>query len=477
MSAPDTSALSQPQAPAPMPAPEPTDQSPAAPGTTPSPAPAGPTPSVPVWRQIVMGALEGAAGATGQKHFGGGLAGGAQNYLAQQQQQKENAIQQAQVETQKAKAQSDISFQSAQAANSVAEAAKNNAIAANMPQEAKDAHEKSAIALMGQMQDLGISPSVIADDTNEGAHGALQALNQAGAAQGGVPHIFNIEVGGQHLAYDLSQLSGTPQGLAIVNQTRQMQGQDPVTAAQWKGTPKAAQAQASENALNFLNPPPSKNSGEATGKLAQYQSVLNAYKAKPNADPEQLKKLQGVVDNLSSAKDALQANDKAVAGMKTQQALALNAGKIDQTNAQTPQWLPKVGADEKKKAELAENIAENANGVATILKNRPDLFGAAAGRFTNIEQLTGNNDPDISKLGTLIHNVAMANSGVHGFRSNEGVKDTEKSLLNNFHNGPQAVANALVGLTRSTQTFIDNARPEGYKTHSRMGGALKGMSQ
>lgn len=323
MSAPDTSALSQPQAPAPMPAPEPTDQTPAAAGTTPSPAlgasPAaagGAAPAMPIWRQVVVGALQGMAGSAGQKHFGGGLAAGAGGVLAAQQQARENAIQQQQADTQKAKAQSDISFQSAQAANSVAEAAKNNAIAANMPQEARDAHEKSAIALMGQMQDLGITPSVIADDTNEGAHGALQALNQAGAAQGGVPHIFNIEVGGQHLAYDLSQLSGTPQGLAIVNQTRQMQGQDPVTAAQWKQTPKAAQAQASENALNFMNPPPSKNAGEATGKLSQYQAVAKAYAVRPNADPEVVKKLNGIVSNLSDAKDALVGTETKIAGAK-----------------------------------------------------------------------------------------------------------------------------------------------------------------
>lgn len=441
--------------------------------------PAAPTPTpAPLWKQVVMGALAGMAGSAGQKHFGGGLAAGAGGELAQVQQQKENALQQQQAATQQAKAQSDIKFQSAQAANGVAEAAVNNAKAQALPQEAQDAHEKNSLALVSQLQDLGITPTVVAPDTNDGVHGALNALNSAGSAQGGVPHVLNVEVGGQHLVYDLSQLSGTPQGLAMVNKTRDMQGQPAITTAQWRQTPKPAQSQAMEDSLNFTKGgAPPKNSNEATSNLAQYQAFQKAYALRKDADPAALKQLNDTVANLSAMKGALQNNEKTVAGIKTQQALALNQGKIDQANAQTPQWLPKVGADEKKKAELAENIAHNANDVATILHSRPDLFGPAAGRFTQIEQLTGNNDPDISKLGVAIHNIAMANSGVHGFRSNEGVKDTEKGLLNKFTNGPQAVANAVLGLTRSTQTFIDNARPENYKTHSKMGGALKGMAQ
>jgi len=48
--------------------------------------------------------------------------------------------------------------------------------------------------------------------------------------------------------------------------------------------------------------------------------------------------------------------------------------------------------------------------------------------------------------------------------------------LNNFKNGPAAVAGALRATVGSVQTFIDNGRPETYRTHSKQGGALKGMS-
>lgn len=477
-SAPDTSALSQNnpdlQGPAqpPMAAPDAPAQA-----AQPPAAPAGPSkPSL--WQNILMGALTGMAGSAGQKHFGGGVAAGAGGFLQHQQEQKENAIQQQKADAQTQEAQSTIKFQSAQAANAVAEAAKNNAIAASLPQEARDAHDKNSVALMAQFQGLGIPATVVADDTHDGAKGALEALTNS---QGAVPHLFNIEVGGQHFAYDLSQISATPQGLSILNQARGIQGQPPLTAAQWKATPPAAQGPAMTQALEFLNPPPSKNAGEATGKLEQYKAYQQAYSKNPNADPDSLNRLNDTVKNLQIMKDSLMSTEKDLAATKAKisgdQALATNAGKIKQANDQTPQWLPKVGADEKKKAELAENIAENAIQAADILHKRPDMFGPVSGRITNIDQMKGNDDPDIAKMGVIIHNVAMANSGVHGFRSQEGVKDTENDLINKFHNGPRSIANALLFLTKSTQTFIDNARPEGYKTHSKMGGALKGMSQ
>jgi hypothetical protein len=167
-------------------------------------------------------------------------------------------------------------------------------------------------------------------------------------------------------------------------------------------------------------------------------------------------------------------NTGAAGAAKTAQAASEEAAKSAAKTAadqSTTQWKPKTGADEKKKAELAENIAFNANEVNGIIARRPDLVGTVAGRYTNVQQMMGNNDPDISAVGTHIHNIAMANSGVHGFRSQEGVAETEKLLLNGFKNGPQAVAGAMKANVGSVQTFIDQARPESYATHSKQGGA------
>lgn len=89
--------------------------------------------------------------------------------------------------------------------------------------------------------------------------------------------------------------------------------------------------------------------------------------------------------------------------------------------------------------------------------------------------MIGNNDPDIAALGTAIHNIGMANNGIHGMKANEGVKDFEALTLNHFKNGPQAIGGALNESAKSVQTFIDAARPDTYKTSSAQGGALKAM--
>jgi hypothetical protein len=155
------------------------------------------------------------------------------------------------------------------------------------------------------------------------------------------------------------------------------------------------------------------------------------------------------------------------------QKVAENVNQHNEEHPQSASWVAGVTADEKKKAELAENIAFNGNEINNLLARRPDLVGAVAGRYTSAQQMIGNNDKDISALGTLIHNMAMANSGVHGMRSQEGVKETETNLLNNFKNGPNAVAGAVSANVASVQTFIDDARPESYHTHSKQGGAAE----
>jgi hypothetical protein len=242
------------------------------------------------------------------------------------------------------------------------------------------------------------------------------------------------------------------------------------------------------------------NHDDLPGQISSLQSQRDAV-AKSGANPYQLQTLDNTLNIYKSNLKALDDHAAGVAGKNEQakeqgkivaqnspegQALLArqNAGKAAlQDNAASDRptkpgatdWNTGVGADEKKKAELAENIAFNANEVAKIVMKRPDILGAVAGRYTNTEQMMGNNDPDISAIGVHVHNMAMANSGVHGFRSQEGVESYERQLLNNFKNGPAAMAGALRASTGSVQTFIDNARPEAYKTHSKQGGAVRGM--
>jgi hypothetical protein len=224
------------------------------------------------------------------------------------------------------------------------------------------------------------------------------------------------------------------------------------------------------------------DSHAAKGDLSDYQmGTLKNTLAVLQADEKNHSDAEDAAATKAAQQKAAQAG--AVAGAQSQAKLPAtiaaqdNAAANKAANAKpvNTDWVSGVSADEKKKAELAENIAFNANAVASTIMKRPDILGAVAGRFTNTQQMIGNNDPDISALGVHIHNMAMANSGVHGFRSQEGVESYEKQLLNNFKNGPAAMAGALNASTGSVQTFIDNARPEAYKTHSKQGGAVRGM--
>jgi hypothetical protein len=210
--------------------------------------------------------------------------------------------------------------------------------------------------------------------------------------------------------------------------------------------------------------------------------------AKQGAPQNQLDALDGIV---SKQKAQLKAdNDQAtkLADAASKRKIAEAKATVDERGAQTretnsdkPQktpstvWVQGVSADEKKKAELAENMTFNANNIASTLMRRPDLVGAIAGRYTDVKAMAGSNDPDIVALSTDIHNIAMANNGIHGMRSAEAVTTFENKLLNHFKNGPQGIYGGLKASTDSVQTFIDNARPDTYKTHSKQGGAVRAM--
>ncbi len=109
------------------------------------------------------------------------------------------------------------------------------------------------------------------------------------------------------------------------------------------------------------------------------------------------------------------------------------------------------------------------------MKRRPDIVGVVGGRFTSVQQMAGSNDPDIVALGTDIHNIGMANGGIHGMRSPQQAEDYANQVLNHFKNGPKGVYGGLKSSADSVQTFIDAARPETYKTHSKQGGAIRAM--
>jgi hypothetical protein len=110
------------------------------------------------------------------------------------------------------------------------------------------------------------------------------------------------------------------------------------------------------------------------------------------------------------------------------------------------------------KADLSQNVQLNAANASKMIDEHPDLFGKISGRFTNVAQMTGTDDPAIVQLGIQIHNMAVASAGIHGQRGQAAVEAYEKDILNKFHNSPEATKAALTELSGSVQTFIDDAR-------------------
>lgn len=118
----------------------------------------------------------------------------------------------------------------------------------------------------------------------------------------------------------------------------------------------------------------------------------------------------------------------------------------------------KVPADVTKRAALANNVNENSTAAEALLARRPDIVGAAGGRYTSVQNMMGSNDPDIAEMGVRMHNIALASNGAHGLRSAEAVQQTENELFNNFKRGPQGITSALNATRGSMQTFLDDEK-------------------
>lgn len=452
----------------------------------PSPPPATSTPAPqPAWKRAIGTAARvvstGLAGipAGGRPSFLGGLGQGARA------EQQEQAQQQA------------IKFKSFDDQVRMAELHNQDLKMQNDTQEQQDAHTKADLEFRQYAEDHGVDYDTIAN------HGGavmdhLTAQTQANGAASvpagtylsgdgksiNIPQDTQKTRDGQKAMYsDLAPalgLPGLPEGASFVPPklmnmlTNKVHGftinGEPIKHDDLPGVIAAEQTQRDTMA----------KSGASDTQLTAMDNRLGILKANlsaldKHADDVKQSGSQATEQGKISAQMSPEGRALAASNEKLKEQAQDNAAGNKPVKPTNTDWNPGVGADEKKKAELAENIAFNANEVAKIVMKRPDILGAVAGRYTNAEQMIGNNDPDISALGVHVHNMAMANSGVHGFRSQEGVESYERQLLNNFKNGPAAMAGALRASTGSVQTFIDNARPQTYKTHSNQGGAVKGM--
>jgi hypothetical protein len=115
------------------------------------------------------------------------------------------------------------------------------------------------------------------------------------------------------------------------------------------------------------------------------------------------------------------------------------------------------GSERLKRSDLTYNTIHNGQQLQDIISRRPDLFGKFAGRFSTFNEAIGTDDKDLAQLAIIGHNYALASNGMHGVRSAEAVAKTEKDLLNQYRNSPEATIAAITAGMQSGQTFIDAA--------------------
>ena len=129
------------------------------------------------------------------------------------------------------------------------------------------------------------------------------------------------------------------------------------------------------------------------------------------------------------------------------------AQQMGMLNARTQQQENKPTDQEKSRADLANNLKENADQLEQIIARRPDLFGPMGGRLTAVKNLFGSNDPDIGAINTIKHQLGQVQMSAHGMRSAQGIAAAADSILNNFYAGPEGLKGALNQARNSVSTF------------------------
>lgn len=142
---------------------------------------------------------------------------------------------------------------------------------------------------------------------------------------------------------------------------------------------------------------------------------------------------------------------------------------------QAPPGLQKSGtfaknakptADEQRRADLSENLNENLSTLEEIINRRPDLVGAIGGRWADVKNLVGSNDPDIGALKTAEHQIGMAQISAHGMKSAQGISGAADSIMNNLHSGPEALKGAIRTARNSVATFQNDVANKGKSAGS-----------
>jgi hypothetical protein len=369
-----------------------------------------------VWKDIVMGALHGLAGSAGAKHFGGGLAGGAQGEFAAKQQEVENA--------QNA---TKLQFESVAAADKHIEATQEHARANVLSDQEKLNYAKSSAEYQAYLQDnFGIEPDLSFNDSHPEAIGALGTSAQANG--GKIPPVVTVQqpapdgTHGTIAAYSPSneQMRQNSAGYRdAVNQSRRVQGLPDVDNTSWNSLGFKGQRDQAQAAIADMKPTPAFSLDKSKPDylpvvLATKQQQLKQYQAhkdangNADANPATVKQLQAGIDFLQSSWDT---TNKA----ETAQAAAL-------TTAQQTAMIPFKEQDQRFQSALQQQ-----KSVFDSQLSDSKTRNQKADEMTLKENQT--RDSDLKNIGDLKDNLKQINAGNQVALGTAQVKFAEHEIV------------------------------------------------
>lgn len=304
-----------------------------------------------VLRYVALG-LAGAAAGGGEKRPGEAAAAGVKTGIGLVQQGKENARAQAESE-------SKIHFQNVQAAEATARAAMYDKQLHNMDTQFQDEHNARTLTQMKELQAMGITPTIVADNHGQGANAALEQLT---ASHGGVPHMFILNLGDKLVGYDMAQLGGMSAMRDQVNAIQKIMGKgdQAYSAAAWGMLSPEAKNSLLQSSLGFFNPMPTKEGID--NQLQQYKNWRDAYAMNPTVDKAMLGKLDDTIKMLGDSRDTFikQKGDEAAA-LTTAETPAKVAQATAVANAELPIKAAAAAAETTARlgAEQASSDIEN----------------------------------------------------------------------------------------------------------------------
>ena len=346
---------------------------------------AGGAPSI--WKDLVMGALHGLAGSAGAKHFGAGLAGGAEGEFKAQQQATEN----------KQNAQK-LQFESVAAADSHIHAADEHTRANQLSDEDKLDYKQKSAGYQAFMQDnFGIEPDLSFNDTHADAIGAMDTTAQSNG--GKMPPVTTVQqpspdgTHGTIAVYSPStqQMQQNSAGYReLVNTSRRVQGLSDIDTQSWNSLGFKGQRDQAQSAIEFMKPTPAFSLDRSK---PDYISIVQATKEQ---------QLQQYMAHKDANGEATQA-----AAVTTAQQGAMLPFKEQDQRFQTN--LARTTADLNRTA--ANNTARNLEADKMALK----------------EDTT--RDSDLKNIGDLRDNIAQIDAGNQVALGTAQVKFAEHEIV------------------------------------------------